>query len=89
MLKAQAAKERWHAEKGLKDRVNIISLLKFADVKLDLLEQMLSAYDKQHLLRDTMKQAISESRIEYKFLGLAYERDGFQLKKAFLICRLA
>ena len=81
LLKAQAAKDRWHAEKGLKDRVDIISLLKFADVKRDVLDQVLRKYDTQHMLRDAVKRAISESRIEYRFLGLAYEKDGVQLKK--------
>jgi hypothetical protein len=83
LLKAQAAQDRWHAEKGLKDRVDIISLLKFADVKRDVLEQMLKDYDTQHTLRDAIKRAISESRIEYRFLGLAYEKDGVQLKKSY------
>lgn len=83
LLKAQAAQDRWHAEKGLKDRVDIISLLKFADVKRDVLEQMLREYDAQHKLRDAVKRAISESRIEYRFLGLAYEKDGVQLKKSY------
>ena len=81
LLKAQAAKDRWHAEKGLKDRVDIISLLKFADVKRDVLDQVLKEYDTRHELRDAVKRAISESRIEYRFLGLAYEKDGVQLKK--------
>lgn len=40
LLKAQAAKERWHAEKRMKDRIDIISLLDFADVKHDLLKQL-------------------------------------------------
>ena len=80
LLKAQAAKDRWHAEKGLKDRVDIISLLKFADAKRDVLEQMLRKYDTQHKLRDVIKRAISESRIKYRFLGLTYEKDGVQLK---------
>ena len=83
LLKAQAAQDRWHAEKGLKDRVDIISLLKFADVKPDVLKQMLTQYDMQHALRDAIKRAISESRIEYRFLGLAYEKDGVQLKKTY------
>lgn len=83
LLKAQVARERWHAEKGLKDRVDILSLLKFADVKRDVLEQMLKEYDVQHKLRDTIKRVISESRIEYRFLGLAYEKDGVQLKKSY------
>jgi hypothetical protein len=83
LLKAQAAQDRWHAEKGLKDRVDVISLLKFADVKRDLLEQLLSKYDPQHALRDIIKRAIFESRSEYKFLGLTYEKDGVQLKKSY------
>lgn len=83
LLKAQAALDRWHAEKGLKDRVDIISLLKFADVKRNVLEQMLRQYDTQHTLRDGIKRAVSESRIEYRFLGLAYEKDGVQLKKSY------
>jgi len=83
LLKAQVARERWHAEKGLKDRVDIISLSKFADVKLDMLKQMLKEYDTQHKLRDAIKRAISESRIEYRYLGLAYEKDGVQLKKSY------
>lgn len=83
LLKAQAAQQRWQAEKGLKDRVDIISLLKFVDVKRDLFEQMLRKYDRRNLLRDVIKRTIVESRIEYKFLGLAYEKDGVQLKKSF------
>jgi len=83
LLKTQAAQDRWHAEKGLKDRVDIISLLKFADVKRDVLEQMLREYDTQNTLRDAIKRTISESRIEYRFLGLAYEKDGVQLKKSY------
>jgi hypothetical protein len=83
LLKAQAAQDRWHAEKGLKDRVDIISLLKFADIKLDVLKQLLREYDTQHKLRDAILRAISESRIEYRYLGLAYEKDGVQLKKSY------
>jgi hypothetical protein len=83
LLKAQAARDRWHAEKGLKDRVDIISLLKFADVKRDVLEQMLKDYDTKHTLRDAINRAVSESRIEYRFLGLTYEKDGVQLKKSY------
>lgn len=28
-------------------------------------------------------EPVSESRIEYRFLGLAYEKDGIQLKKTY------
>ena len=83
LLKAQAAQQRWHAEKGMKDRVDIISLLKFADIKRDLLEEMLRKYDEKRTLRDVIKQAIAESRVEYKFLGLTYEKEGVKLKSAF------
>jgi len=83
LLKAQAAQDRWHAEKGLKDRVDIISLLKFADVKQDVLEQLLAEYDTRHVLREAIRKTISESRIEYKFLGLAYEKDGVQLRRSY------
>jgi hypothetical protein len=57
--------------------------LKFADVKLDMLKQLLREYDMQHKLRDAIMRAISESRIEYRYLGLAYEKDGVQLKKSY------
>lgn len=79
LLKAQAALDRWHSEKGLKDRVDTIS--KFADMKLDVLHQMLMKHDVQHTLRDVIKRIVSESRIEYRFQGLAYEKDGVELKE--------
>jgi len=81
LLKAQAAQQRWHAEKGVKDRIDIISLLKYTDIKHSTLNQMLQNYDKQNTLRNTIKRTITESRAEYKYLGLTYEKDGVQLKK--------
>ena len=81
LLKAQAVQQRWHAEKGVKDRIDILSLLKFADIKHDLLKQMLRKYDKQQTLLNVIKRVISESRIEYRLLGLTYEKDGVELKK--------
>lgn len=83
LLKAQAAQQRWHAEKGVKDRIDIISLLKFADMKHDLLKKMLREYDKQHTLSNVIKRVISESRIEYRLLGLTYEKHGVELKRSF------
>jgi hypothetical protein len=67
----------------VKDRADIISLLKFADIKHDILRQMLKKYDKESTLLNVIKRTISESRVEYRFLGLAYEKDGVQLKKSF------
>jgi len=83
LLKAQAAQQRWHAEKGVKDRVDIISLLKFADVKNDLLRQMLKQYDRQRILLNVIKRVISESRVEYRLLNLTYEKNGVELKTLF------
>jgi len=83
LLKAQAAQQRWHAEKGVKDRVDVISLLKFADIKHAILKQMLKKYDREGTLQSVIKRTITESRVEYRFLGLAYEKDGIQLKRSF------
>lgn len=81
LLKAQAAQQRWHSEKGAKDRTDIISLLKHADIKHDILKQMLKKYDPQNTLKNTIKRTITESRTEYKYLDLTYEKHGVQLKR--------
>ena len=83
LLKTQAAQQRWHSEKGLKDRIDIISLIRFADLKKDTLTQMLKKYDKEHTLKDTIKRTITESRTEYRLLNLTYEKNGVQLKKQY------
>ena len=67
----------------MKDKVDIISLLEFADIRRDTFERVLRDYDRRHMLRDAIGRVISESRIEYKFLGLAHEKDGVQLKRSF------
>jgi len=79
LLKAQAAKERWGSEKGFKDRVDIISLLAFVDVKFDLMERLVEKYDKRMELIEVLKRTLRESRREYRFLGLSYEREGSRL----------
>jgi len=81
ILKAQAAKERWHAEKGMKDRADIISLLAFVDLKLDLLGELLKKYDPEKLLLKAILRTLRESRAEYKTLGLSYQRDGVKLRE--------
>jgi len=81
ILKAQAAQQRWHAEKGVKDRADIISLLQFADIKTDILRNLLEKYDKEHTLLEVMRRTVTESKMEYRFLGLTYERDGAQLRQ--------
>lgn len=81
LLKAQAARERWHAEKGMKDRADLISLIAFADLKFDLLRELLGRYDADGSLAEVIEKALRESRAEYGFLDLTYERDGARLRK--------
>jgi len=83
LLKAQAAQQRWHSEKGAKDRTDIISLLQHADIKQGTLKQMLKKYDSQNTLKNIIKRTITESRTEYKYLNLTYEKHGTQLKKTY------
>jgi hypothetical protein len=83
LLKAQAAQQRWNSEKGIKDRTDIISILSFVDLKVDLLRKLLEKYDRQQTLLKLLKRIVTESRIEYRFLGLKYERDGVQLRERF------
>jgi hypothetical protein len=81
LLKAQAARERWQAEKGVKDRADIISLLAFVDLKFELLGELLKRYDPKKLLLRVILRTLRESRFEYRVLGLSYERDGVRLRK--------
>lgn len=81
ILKAQAVQQRWHAEKGVKDRADIISLLQFADIKTDILRDLLDKYDKNRILLEVIRRTVTEGRTEYRFLGLTYERDGAQLRQ--------
>ncbi|MEA1904559.1 MAG: hypothetical protein U9M97_01590 [Candidatus Hadarchaeota archaeon] len=81
LLKAQAARERWHAEKGMKDRADLISLVAFADLKFDLLRELLKKYDADGSLVEVIERTLRESRAEYGFLDLTYERDGVGLRK--------
>jgi heme exporter protein D len=82
LLKAQAAKERWGSEKGFKDRVDIISLLSFVDLKFDVLEKLVEKYDRANELTKVLMRVLRESRREYRLLGLSYERDGSRLLRA-------
>jgi hypothetical protein len=79
LLKAQAAKERWGSEKGLKDRVDIISLLAFADVRWELLRELVGRYDREGELVGVLGRVLRESGREYRFLGLSREREGSRL----------
>lgn len=83
LLKAQAASERWGSEKGMKDRVDIISLLALVDLKPGPLKKLLKKYDPAKSLRKTVERTLRESRAEYKTLGLSYEKDGVKLRELF------
>jgi hypothetical protein len=83
LLKAQAASERWGSEKGMKDRVDIISLLALVDLKPGPLKKLLKKYDPAKSLRKTVERTLRESRAEYKALGLSYEKDGVKLRELF------
>lgn len=83
LLKAQALQQRWHSEKGVKDRADIISLLNFVDINASLLKKLLEKYDKKRTLLGLIKRVIVESRMEYKFLGLMYEKEGVRLREHF------
>ncbi|MEM3402226.1 MAG: hypothetical protein QW179_00595 [Candidatus Hadarchaeales archaeon] len=81
LLKAQAAAERWGSEKGMKDRVDIISLLAFADLKAGVLRKLVKRYDPSKKLLAVIGRTVRESRAEYRVVGLAYEKDGVKLKR--------
>ncbi len=81
LLKAQAARERWGSEKGMKDRVDIISLLAFVDLKYELLKELFKKYDGRKLLRETILKTLRESRAEYRVVGLSYEKEGSMLRR--------
>jgi len=83
LLKAQAASERWGSEKGMKDRVDIISLLALVDLKHGPLKKLLKKYDPAKSLQKTVERTLRESRAEYKTLGLSYEKDGVKLRELF------
>lgn len=79
LLKAQAAKERWHSEKGIKDRADLISLLAFVDIKFGMLKELIGKYDRGMQLIKVVRRTLRESRREYRFFDLSYERDGVRL----------
>lgn len=81
LLKAQVAGERWNSEKGLKDRVDIISLLAFVDVKAQAMKALAEKYDGEGKLLDVVKRVLKESRREYGYLNLTFERDRPRLQR--------
>lgn len=80
LLKSQAAKERWRSEKGVKDRVDILSLLLYSDWKRTILSELATTYDPAGEHLRVIIRTVSESRIEYRYLGMRYEREGRKLR---------
>lgn len=80
LLKSQAAKERWGAERGLKDRVDLLSLLLYSDWKPEFLGELARQFDANSECLKALTRTVRESRVEYRYLGLRYEREGRKLR---------
>ncbi len=80
LLKSQAARERWSSEKGLKDRVDLISLLLYSDWKPQILSDIAKTFDPGQENLKVLARTVKESRVEYKYLGAQYEREGKKLR---------
>lgn len=81
LLKSQAAKERWSSEKGLKDRVDLLSLLLYSDWKPEFLRQVTETFDPTQELIKVLARTVKESRVEYRYLGVQYQREGRRLRR--------
>jgi len=81
LLKSQAAKERWSSEKGLKDRVDLLSLLLQSDWQPEFLKELVERFDPAMELMKVLVRAVKESRSEYRYIGARYEREGRKLRK--------
>jgi hypothetical protein len=80
LLKSQAAVERWTSEKGLKDRIDLLSLLLYSDWKAQFLLDLARKFDPASRYLDVLLRTVKESRVEYNYLGLKYEREGRKLR---------
>jgi len=80
LLKSQAAKERWGSEKGLKDRVDLLSLLLYSDWKPEFLKDLAKTFDPKQELLKVLVRTVKESRVEYKYLGAQYQREGRKIR---------
>jgi hypothetical protein len=80
LLKSQAARERWNSEKGVKDRVDLLALLLYSDWKQELLKELAESFDPKRELLKVLGRTVKESRIEYRYLDLRYEREGRTLR---------
>jgi len=80
LLKSQAARERWASEKGLKDRIDVLSLLLYSDWKPEIFMDLTRKFDPASHYVDVLLRTVKESRVEYSYLGLRYEREGRRLR---------
>lgn len=80
LLKSQAARERWASEKGLKDRIDVLSLLLYSDWKPEIFMDLTRKFDPASHYVDVPLRTVKESRVEYSYLGLRYEHEGRKLR---------
>lgn len=80
LLKSQAARERWNSEKGVKDRVDLLALLLYSDWKQKFLEELAGDFDPKRELLQVLARTVKESRVEYRYLNVRYEREGRRLR---------
>ena len=64
-LKSQAAVERWTSEKGLKDRIDLLSLL--PGWKPEILLNLARKFDPTSRYLDVLLRTVKESRVEYDY----------------------
>jgi len=79
-LKSQAARERWAPEKGLKDRIDVLSLLLYSDWKPEIFTDLIRKFDPASHHVNVLLRTVKENRVEYSYLGLRYEREGRKLR---------
>jgi hypothetical protein len=80
LLKSQAAKERWSSEKGLKDRVDLLSLLLHSGWQPEFLKELVERFDPAMELMRVLVRTVKESRSEYGYIGARYEREGRKVR---------
>jgi len=83
VLKQQAYLERIDSIKGLKDRVDIMSLLINGVVDIDEYEKLIDRYGIFHY-KDELEKIVRNSKEEFRYLGIDNPREISKLKKELL-----
>ena len=83
VLKQQAYLERIDSIKGLKDRVDIMSLLINGVVDIDEYEKLIDRYGISHY-KDELEKIVRNSKEEFRYLGIDNPREIKKLKKELL-----